>query len=87
MPTTFTPNGDGNNDEMPVFGWGIKELISYQIFNRWGEKIFETNDINEGWDGTFKGVEQNPDIYAYKIRAINWNEEEMAKEGFINLVR
>ncbi len=87
MPTTFTPNGDGNNDEIPVFGWGIQELLEYQIFNRWGEKIFETSDMEEGWDGTFKGVPQNSDVYAYKIRATNWQGEEMIKEGFINLVR
>ncbi len=87
MPTTFTPNGDGNNDVMPVFGWGIKELMEYQVFNRWGEKVFETSDLDEGWDGTFNGVPQNPDVYGYRIRALNWKDEEMTKEGFINLVR
>lgn len=87
MPTTFTPNGDNTNDEIPVFGWGIKELKYYQIFNRWGEKVFETTDLNEGWDGTHNGVEQNSDVYAFKILALDWKDEEIVEEGFINLVR
>lgn len=88
VPDAFTPNGDGVNDIVYVEGWGIEELISFQIYNRWGELIFETADENTGWDGTYKGEVQNPDSYAYVIVAKNFifgNPETF--KGFIDLVR
>ncbi|MES2620716.1 MAG: gliding motility-associated C-terminal domain-containing protein, partial [Bacteroidota bacterium] len=54
VPNSFSPNGDGNNDEWLVYGEGIKS-VDLKIFNRWGEKVFETDNQFEGWDGTSKG--------------------------------
>jgi len=87
MPTTFTPNGDGPNDVVKVEGWGVKELIEFRIFNRWGEEIFLSTDMEIGWDGTYKGVLQNNDVYAYQIKALTWRDEEKTLEGYINLMR
>jgi gliding motility-associated-like protein len=84
----FTPNGDGDNDKIYVKGWGIKDLIEYSIYNRWGEKIFTTSDINEGWDGTYKGKKQNMDTYAYYVKAIVYiYDEPLTKKGNITLIR
>lgn len=87
LPTTFTPNGDGTNDIIYVKGWGIKKLLGFQIYNRWGELIFETSDLSEGWNGYYKGILQNNDIYVYKVKAIDWLNKELQKEGHINLMR
>lgn len=87
MPTTFTPNGDGHNDVVSVEGWGVKELVEFRIFNRWGEEVFSTTDKHEGWDGYYKGVLQNNDVYAYKIKATTWRDEVKTLEGYINLLR
>lgn len=87
LPTTFTPNGDGVNDKIYVKGWGVKDLIYFQIYNRWGELVFETSEITEGWDGYYKGKLQNNDIYTYKVKAGTWRNEEIEKNGFINLMR
>jgi gliding motility-associated-like protein len=87
LPTTFTPNGDGVNDIIYVKGWGIKELKSFMIYNRWGELVFETSDIDVGWNGIYKGILQNNDIYVYKVRATSWSDKELTKEGHINLMR
>lgn len=87
MPTTFTPNGDGANDVVYLEGWGIKELVEFRIFNRWGEEVFFTTDEETGWDGYYKGVLQNNDVYAYKIKAFTWRDEEKTLEGYINLMR
>ncbi|HEX8516404.1 MAG TPA: PKD domain-containing protein [Bacteroidia bacterium] len=87
LPTTFTPNGDGVNDVIYVKGWGIKELQSFQIYNRWGELVFESNDLVLGWDGFYKGILQNNDVYVYKVRAMSWSDQELSKEGHINLMR
>lgn len=87
LPTTFTPNGDGVNDIIYVEGWGIKDLISFEIYNRWGELVFKTSEITEGWDGHYKGMLQNNDIYVYKVTALSFRETEMLTEGHINLMR
>lgn len=87
LPTTFTPNGDGVNDYIFVEGWGIKELLEYQIFNRWGEMMFETNNKEVGWDGHYKGTLQNNDVYVFKVRALTWRDETQTLEGHINLMR
>lgn len=87
LPTTFTPNGDGVNDIIYVEGWGIKELMEYQIYNRWGEMVFETNNKAVGWNGYYKGTLQNNDVYVFKVRALTWRDETQTLEGHINLMR
>lgn len=86
LPTTFTPNGDGANDVIFVKGWGIKELIDFRIFNRWGQEIYSSTDLDQGWDGTFNGVVQTSDMYVYKVKVLTWRDEELYKEGYINLM-
>ncbi|MFA7274516.1 MAG: PKD domain-containing protein [Crocinitomicaceae bacterium] len=87
LPTTFTPNGDGVNDIIYLVGWGIKEVIYFQIFNRWGEMVFESFDMDHGWDGYYKGVLQNNDTYTFKAKVKTWRNEENEAAGFINLMR
>ena len=87
MPEAFTPNGDGKNDLALVRGWGIKEFINVTIYNRWGQIVFETNDINQGWDGTFQGKPQGIDTFTYKIKAINIKGEDIQAKGHITLIR
>lgn len=87
MPEVFTPNSDDVNDLLFVKGWNIKELIYFKIFNRWGELIFETEDINEGWDGTYKGQAQNMDSYAYVIKALSYTDREAEARGSFSLIR
>ncbi|MCX7953562.1 MAG: PKD domain-containing protein [Bacteroidales bacterium] len=88
VPMAFTPNGDGINDVLYVRGWGIKNLIEFKIFNRWGQCIFSTNNINEGWDGTYKGKPQDIDTYAYYVKVETYsNNKTLEKKGVVNLLR
>ena len=87
MPTAFTPNGDGNNDVIFLRGWGIKELLVYQIYNRWGELVFETTDLTAGWDGNYKGQPQVMDTYIYVVKALGYNNQLLEKKGNITLLR
>jgi gliding motility-associated-like protein len=88
VPTAFTPNGDGTNDIVYVAGWGIKSLQYFKIYNRWGELVFESNDIKVGWDGTYRGTPQNIETYVYQVSAISYiSQEPIVKKGYIKLLR
>jgi len=74
IPNTFTPNGDGVNDRFFVSGKGITIINYLKVFNRWGQLVFEADNIppNEsayGWDGTFKGLVLEPDVFVYFVEA------------------
>ncbi|RDB06223.1 PKD domain-containing protein [Runella aurantiaca] len=66
IPDVFTPNGDGNNDVLNVFGDHLTDF-ELKIFNRWGEVIFYTNDINQKWDGSYRGSVYPPMSYPYVV--------------------
>jgi len=87
VPSVFTPNGDGKNDVVYVKGWGIKDLLEFSIYNRWGQRIFYSEDKNVGWDGTYKGKLQNIDSYTYYVRVRFYNNIERDKKGTINLMK
>ena len=89
VPTSFTPNGDGVNDVIYAKGWGISELTEFKIFNRWGQIVFETTDLEEGWKGDLKGngVIQNIDTYVYIVTGKAYNGKSMSKKGYINLIK
>jgi len=86
LPLAFSPNGDGNNDVWKVYGHCIKS-IELLIFNRWGEKVFESYDANEGWDGTFRGKALDTDVFVY-MATITMRDGEVKKlKGDIILLR
>jgi gliding motility-associated-like protein len=87
LPQAFTPNGDGNNDIAFVRGWGIKEFLELRIYNRWGQLIFESNDLNHGWDGRYNGKDQPMETYSYTIRYIDSKNENQFVKGYITLLR
>ncbi|HEY4799105.1 MAG TPA: PKD domain-containing protein, partial [Bacteroidia bacterium] len=88
VPTAFTPNGDGINDIIYVDGWGIKKLLEFKIYNRWGEVLFESNDINVGWDGTFHNIPQNMETYVYTVKAETYiYKDPITKKGYFKLIR
>ena len=87
VPLAFTPNGDFANDIVYVRGWGIKELLEFSIYNRWGQLMFRSNDLDNGWDGTYKGKPQNMDTYAYYVKVKFYNDQIVDKKGTITLLR
>ncbi len=87
MPEAFTPNEDGVNDIAYVRGWGIREFIEVKIYNRWGQLVFESDDMARGWDGTFNGEPQSMDTYAYTIKAKDVENKEIFVKGYITLLR
>jgi len=67
IPTAFTPNDDGLNDEFRLIKFTYQKLVDFKIFDRWGNLMFETADYKKGWDGKFKGVPQDMGEYFYQI--------------------
>jgi gliding motility-associated-like protein len=67
MPTAFSPNQDGKNDTYKPVYTGLPSTFEMRIFNRWGEKVFETDDITKGWDGKFKGTTQPMETYVWTV--------------------
>jgi gliding motility-associated-like protein len=86
LPTIFSPNHDGCNDMFYVRSPDIQEM-DLLIFDRWGEVVFHTGDINEGWDGTYKGRDCDPAVYAYMVKALFLNGNEVIKKGTFTLLR
>ena len=86
VPNAFSPNGDGINDVWYVYGTGIKD-IKAMIFDRWGEKVFETDDQSQGWDGRFRGQLQSPDVYIYLVNIVYLDGTTTSKQGSLSLIR
>jgi gliding motility-associated-like protein len=86
VPNAFTPNGDGNNDVLYIRSTIIEEA-ALRIFNRWGELVFETNDLTIGWDGTWRGEPIAPDVYDYYLDGFCIDGQQFLIQGNITLIR
>jgi gliding motility-associated-like protein len=86
IPTGFSPNGDGINDVVQVHGKGI-DHISLKIFDRIGEKVFETNQLETGWDGTYHGLPMNDNVFVYKLEVYYCSGETVKETGNITLLK
>ncbi len=85
FPNAFTPNGDGLNDVLRIRGNALSEVM-FIIFDRWGERIFETNSVDGAWDGTYKGKLLPPDVYGYYLEAKCIFGGEYKKQGNVTLL-
>lgn len=87
IPNVFTPNGDGTNDVFTIKSKGVKE-ISLQIFNRWGEKLYEFTGAKAAWDGmTGQGGIVPDATYFYFVKAIGYSDAVIERNGTVNLFR
>jgi gliding motility-associated-like protein len=86
FPTAFSPNGDGNNDIYRAAGSGIKQF-RMGIYNRWGEKVFESNNFLDGWDGYYHETPQPMAVYVYTAKVTLLNNQTKEYKGSITLLR
>ncbi len=91
VPSSFSPNADGINDQLFVYGNnqadGFFIDFHFVVYNRWGQKLFETYDPEQGWDGTFKGRPLEPAVYGYYLEVKCYNGETFFKKGNVTLLR
>lgn len=86
VPNAFTPNNDGVNDILYVRGICLQSL-TFMVFNRFGEKVFETADQSVGWDGTFKGQAINTSVFVYRLEGKTYDGKGFSAKGNITLLR
>lgn len=86
MPNAFTPNNDGNNDCYGIKYWGVIERVEFSIYNRWGQRVFYTNQVGGCWDGNVKGVQQASGAYVYMVNAVT-NCGTISRKGTFVLIR
>ncbi len=87
LPNAFSPNGDGLNDIFRIkYPFAVK-AFSLAVYNRLGEKMFETSNMTKGWDGTFKGIKQSVDVYAWVVHLTSLNNIEQTIKGIVTLLK
>ncbi|RMF01798.1 MAG: gliding motility-associated C-terminal domain-containing protein, partial [Bacteroidetes bacterium] len=92
IPSAFSPNGDGHNDRLVIFGKGIEEVETFQIFDRWGNQVFadggyQANDPDRGWDGQLNGSPLNAGVFVYWARLRLSGGQRFDLQGEVLLLR
>ena len=86
-PTAFSPDGDGINDYFNVVGQGLTNY-TIEIYNRWGQMVFKSNDMSVKWDGNFRNKKAPAGTYVYKVNSVDFGSEiRLIKSGSVSLVR
>ncbi len=87
VPTGFTPNHDGRNDKFIPIPVGLKSITYFKVFNRWGNLIFTSTRLHDGWDGTINGLEQPTGTYVWMVEGITKDNKTITKKGTVTLIR
>lgn len=87
VPSAFTPNGDGLNDEFKPMLFGNVKQYEFTVFNRWGTPIFRTRQLGQGWDGRLKGVLQASDVFIWMVKYQLDGQPPKTEKGSVNLIR
>nr|MBA3705822.1 gliding motility-associated C-terminal domain-containing protein [Bacteroidota bacterium] len=86
VPNGFSPNGDGQNDVLYVRGGGVTGIF-WEIYDRWGEKVFETTNPKQGWDGTYKGKILDAAVFVYYLKVTCFSGEEIIQKGNVAIIK
>jgi gliding motility-associated-like protein len=87
VPKAWSPNIDGHNDKLFPLTKNIARLTYFRIFNRWGQLMFQTDKLGEGWDGILKGVPQISDVYTWTVEAVGLDGVHYKRSGNSVLLR
>ncbi len=87
VPTAFTPNGDGLNDVLRPLAVGIQDIRRFEVFNRWGQRVFSTRINGAGWDGTVNGKPQPANTFVWYVEATDYLGKSYFLKGQVTLIR
>ena len=86
-PNAFSPDGDGVNDHFSIKGQGGEEYC-LEIYNRWGQMVFQSEDMDMAWNGEYRGNQSPIGTYVYQVKAINYGGNKIiVKDGSFALIR
>lgn len=87
VPTAFTPNGDGQNDQLRPIAAGMRELQYFMVYNRWGQLVFTSHQTGVGWDGRINGVLQNTGVFVWQVKGVDYLGFDYFNTGTATLIR
>jgi gliding motility-associated-like protein len=87
IPDAFSPNNDGKNDNFKIIAADGYQLLKFQVYNRWGQLIYQANDFSKGWDGRYKELPQPQDTYIYLLQLRSSNGKLIKRQGTLTLIR
>lgn len=87
VPTGFTPNHDGLNEVLKPRYNGIRQLDYFAIYNRWGQLVFKTSDMDQGWDGNFNGQVQGTQVFVWVVSAVGFDGQKYQVRGTCTLIK
>jgi len=87
VPSAFTPNNDGINDVLRPLAVGMQQIQFFQVYNRWGQMVFTTQQNGKGWDGRVNGQLQSNNTYVWMVKAVDFTGAVYFKKGTVTLVR
>lgn len=87
VPSAFTPNGDGLNDIVKPICVGIRQLVYFRIYNRWGQLVYSTSEIGKGWDGRINSRVQDSNTFVYLAEGIDYTGKTLFRKGTTTLIR
>ena len=87
IPSAFTPNGDGLNDIFRPIGMKYQKMVSFSVYNRWGQLVFTTSNKGQGWDGTFNGMAEDMGVYNYLLIVALDDGSNRVFKGNVTLIR
>ena len=86
IPSAFTPNNDGANELLNIYGIAIA-TVDFRVYDRWGEMVFQTDDVSKGWDGTYLGMNSSTDVYVYVAKIKMLSGKKYILKGDVTLIR
>ncbi|HTE07813.1 MAG TPA: PKD domain-containing protein [Flavitalea sp.] len=87
VPSAFTPNGDGKNDKFTFIAAGISSIELFQVYNRYGQLVYTSSDLQPGWDGRMNGTLQPSGTYVWMVRGRDFHGQPHFKKGTVTLIR
>ncbi|MFM7709915.1 MAG: gliding motility-associated C-terminal domain-containing protein, partial [Ferruginibacter sp.] len=83
----FTPNGDGLNDVLTPLALGMKSVDLFMVYNRWGQLMFRTTQIEEGWNGKYRGIVQPIGTYVWYAEGTDYTNKKLTRKGTVILLQ
>jgi len=87
VPTAFTPNGDGHNDFFRPIPVGISRFEYFRVYNRWGQLVYSSVDLETGWDGKIQGRDQASNTFVWVVKGVDYTGKEVFAKGTVTLIR